>query len=134
MAFVDRLLNQGTTPLIERTLEFSAERHKLLAEDIVNASTPGYVQKDMSLARFQGLLRRRVELRRNSGPGAVSFDDIKGQLTHPRWGIVFHDRNNRSMENLMTEQTKNALMHQMAIELLRKQYAQLESALRERIS
>jgi flagellar basal-body rod protein FlgB len=133
MAFVSRLINQGNAPLIEQMLEFSAARHKLLAENIVNASTPGYVQKDMSLARFQKLLRERAEVRRNGPPGATGFDDIEGELTSPRWGILFHDRNNRSMEHLMTEQTKNALMHQMAIELLRKQYDSLESALKERI-
>jgi flagellar basal-body rod protein FlgB len=133
MAFVGRLLNQGNAPLIEQMLEFSAARHKLLAENVVNASTPGYIQKDLSLARFQKMLRQRAEARRNGPPGATGFDDIEGEMTHPRWGILFHDRNNRSMEHLMTEQTKNALMHQMAIELLRKQYASLENALKERI-
>src|SRR5690554_3020344 len=112
MAFVSRLLNQGNAPLIEQTLEFSAARHKLLAENMVNASTPGYVQKDLSVARFQKLLRERAEARRNASPGSVRFDDIKGEMTHPRWGILFHDRNNRSMEHLVTEQAKNALLHQ----------------------
>jgi flagellar basal-body rod protein FlgB len=133
MAFVGRLINQGNAPLLEQMLEFSAARHKLLAENIVNASTPGYVQKDMSLPRFQELLRQRAEARRSAPPGATGFDDIRGQLARPRWGILFHDRNNRSMEHLMSEQAKNALMHQVAIELLRKQYASLESALKERI-
>src|SRR5690606_27965875 len=125
--------NQGNAPLIEQMLKFSAARHKLLAENIVNASTPGYVQKDLSVAGFQKLLRERAAARRSAPPGSVGFGDIEGELTSPRWGILFHDRNNRSMEHLMTEQTKNALMHQMAIELLRKQYASLENALKERI-
>ena len=47
--FIQRLLNQGNAPLLERTLEFTAQRHRLIAENVVNVDTPGYVQKDMSL-------------------------------------------------------------------------------------
>lgn len=134
MAFVQRLINQGNAPLLEQLLEFSAARHKLLAENIVNASTPGYRQKDLSLAKFQKMLRDRVEVRKRAAPGSVGFDDIRGEVENPRMGILFHDGNNRSMEQLMNEQAKNALMHQLAIELLRKQYASMENALRERVS
>lgn len=131
--FVSRLINQGNAPLIEQMLQFTAARHKLLAENIVNVSTPGYIQKDLSLSKFQAKLRDRVVIRRNAPLGSIGFDDIRGELEHPRHGILFHDRNNRSMEHLVSEQAKNALMHQLAVELLRKQYASLEAALRERI-
>lgn len=132
--FIERLLNQGNAPLLERTLEFTAQRHRLIAENIVNVDTPGYVQKDMSLEKFQSMLRRRVEDRRNGPPGATGFGDIDGELEHPARGILSHDGNNRSMEQLMSDQAKNALLHNMVVELLKKQFASLENALRERIS
>jgi flagellar basal-body rod protein FlgB len=132
--FIDRLLNQGNAPLLERTLEFTAQRHRLIAENVVNVDTPGYVQRDMSLEKFQGLLRRRVDDRRNAAPGATSFADIDGELEHPERSILFHDGNNRSMEQLMSDQAKNALMHNMVVELLKKQFSSLEAALRERIT
>jgi flagellar basal-body rod protein FlgB len=132
--FIDRLLNQGNAPLLERTLEFTAQRHRLIAENVVYVDTPGYVQRDMSLEKFQGLLRRRVEDRRNAAPGATSFSDIDGELEHPERSILFHDGNNRSMEQLMSDQAKNALMHNMVVELLKKQFSSLEAALRERIT
>ena len=78
--FIERLINQGNAPLLERTLEFTAQRHRLIAENVVNVDTPGYVQRDMSLEKFQGLLRRRVEDRRNGPPGATSFADIEKQV------------------------------------------------------
>ena len=132
--FIERLLNQGNAPLLERTLEFTAQRHRLIAENVVNVDTPGYVQRDMSLEKFQGMLRRRVEDRRSGPPGATSFSDIDGELENPERSILFHDGNNRSMEQLMSDQAKNALMHNMVVELLKKQFASLENALRERIS
>jgi flagellar basal-body rod protein FlgB len=132
--FIDRLLNQGNAPLLERTLEFTAARHKLIAENVVNIDTPGYQQKDMSLEKFQAMLRDRVEARRRAGPGATSFADIDGELEYPQRGILSHDGNNRSMEQLMSDQAKNALLHNMVVELLKKQYAAMENALRERVT
>ena len=132
--FIQRLLNQGNAPLLERTLEFTAQRHRLIAENVVNVDTPGYVQRDMSLEKFQSMLRRRVEDRRNGPPGATGFGDINGELENPVRGILFHDGNNRSMEQLMSDQAKNALMHNMVVELLKKQFSSLEAALRERIT
>ncbi len=132
--FIQRLLNQGNAPLLERTLEFTAQRHRLIAENVVNVDTPGYQQKDMSLEKFQGMLRRRVEDRRKGPPGATGFADIDGELEHPNRGILSHDGNNRSMEHLMSDQAKNALLHNMVVELLKKQFNSLENALKERIS
>jgi flagellar basal-body rod protein FlgB len=132
--FVDRLLNSESSPLLEKWLEFTDARQDLLGEDIVNVDTQNYVQKDLSLEQFQKMLQKKVEQRDDSPPGSVSFDDISYEIQSPRRGILFHDGNNRSMEQLMTDQAKNALMHTMAVEMLRRQYSTLEMALKERIS
>ena len=134
--FVDRLLRDGNAPLLEQTLRFTAARHRLIAENIVNVDTPGYRQQDLSPEKFHALLRDRVEARRagnKSATGASEFDDLRAEIESPRRGILFHDGNNRSMEQLMADQAKNAMMHNMAVELLRKQFASLEAALRERL-
>ena len=132
--FVERLMNQGNAPLLERMLQFTAARHRLIAENVVNLDTPGYRQKDLSVEKFQAMLRDRVQGRSLAGPGAVGFEDVRDEIEHPRDGILFHDGNNRSVEQLMSDQAKNALMHNLAVELLRKQYEQMNLALRERVS
>jgi flagellar basal-body rod protein FlgB len=129
--YIDRLLNQGSEPVLEKWLDFTDARQRLLGEDIVNASTPGYVQKDLSLDQFQLLLRKKVKLQQSAAPGSVQFEDISMDIQHPRRGILFHDGNNRSMDQLMSDQAKNALMHSLAVELLRDQYSMMETALRE---
>jgi flagellar basal body rod protein FlgB len=48
--------------------------------------------------------------------------------------MLFHDGANRSMEQLESDQAKNALMHNVAIELLRQQFQTMELALKERVS
>lgn len=129
--FIERLLNQGNAPLLEQTVRFTAARHKLIAENIANVDTPNYRQKDLSVEKFHEQLRERVDRRRERG--VANFEDVQGQVENPHRGILFHDRNNRSMEQLATDLAKNAMMHNMAIELLRKQYMGMETALKERI-
>ena len=130
--FIDRLLNDASTPVLEQMLQFTAARHRLIAENVVNISTPGYQQKDLSLEKFQQMLAERVTESRDAPPGATRFDDITGEVENARRGILFHDRQTRSMEQLMSDQAKNALMHNVAIELLRRQFQTMETALKER--
>ena len=132
--FIQSLLNQGNMPLLEQTLHFSAARAKLIAENVSNATTPGYVQKDFSVEKFQKMLRDRVDGRSQMPAGAMRFDDINVEIEHPTANILFHDRNNRSMEQLMSDTNKNFLYHNMMIELLRKQIGSMEMALKERVA
>ena len=132
--FLDRLMNQTNAPLIERVLQFSSARHKLIAENMANVDTPGYRQKDLSEAKFVSLLRDRAAAKRSNPPGTTLFADIASDLEHPERGILFHDQNNRSMEALASAQAKNGLLYTLAIELLKKQFGAMEQALKERVS
>lgn len=133
--FVNRLLNGGNLPVVEQMLRFTAQRHRLLAENIANASTPGYRQKDLDTGAFQGLLAERVAERRGRPVGSVRFDDLLSRAPAAgERGLLFHDGNNRSAEQLMSELSKNALMHNLFAELLNKQFGSIQNALRERVS
>jgi len=133
--FVERLLDQGNAPLLEQMLRFTAARHRLIAENVVNVDTPDYRQKDLSVEKFQAMLRSRVDRRGEAASGAEAppFDDVAAEVETPSRGILFHDGNNRSMEQLMSDQAKNAMMHNLAVELLRKQFQAMEMALKERV-
>ena len=132
--FIERLINQTNAPLVEKVLGFASARHKLIAENIANVDTPGYRQKDLSEAKFFAMLRDRAAARRSgSAPGSLGYDDLNVGVENPRAGILFHDQNNRSMEQLASDQAKNGLLYMMAIELLKKQFSSMEAALKERV-
>jgi flagellar basal-body rod protein FlgB len=133
--FVERLLNQGNAPLLTQLLKFTAARHRLISENVVNLSTPNYRQKDLSLDGFQEALRSRADQRREAPPGSLGFDGIAAQqeVEEPERYLLFHDGGNRSVEQLMADQAKNAMMHNMVVELLRKQFSALDMALKERV-
>lgn len=136
--FLDRLLNQGNLPLIEQTVKFAQARQRMLAENFANISTPNYQQKDLSIDRFQQVLRDRVDERSQSAPqDRTEFGDVLSESTSEdpmKPNILFHDRNNRSVEQLVTDQAQNALMHNLMTELLRKQFSAIQDALKERVT
>jgi flagellar basal-body rod protein FlgB len=129
---LDRLMNQTNAPLLERVLDFTAARHQLIAENMANVDTPGYRQKDLDVGRFYSQLQRRVSERQDAAPGSVGFGDIGFDCRRGVDGILYHDGNDRSMEQLTSDLAKNAMLHNMVIELLRKQFAQLDMALKDK--
>jgi flagellar basal-body rod protein FlgB len=128
---IEGLMNRGNGALLEQVVNFASQRHKLILENIANVDTPNYRQKDLSVEKFNSMLRERVDQRRSTG--MASFNDMSSEVENPVRGILFHDRNNRSMEQLATDMAKNAMMHNLAIELLRKQFQQMDMALKERV-
>lgn len=132
--FLDRLMNQTNAPLLEQVLQFTSARHRMIAENMANIDTPGYRQKDLDSAKFYSMLRERVDQRDDAAPGSISFDDISGDVQNPTTGILSHDGNNRSAEGLTSDLAKNAILHNMVVELLRKQFQQMDMALKEKVS
>ncbi len=138
---IDALLNSPVIRMLEQTVDFTEQRHAVLLEDIANASTPGYVQRDLSVTEFQGALRKAVRQQQESlndlyepaSDETVRFEPGGSRVaTQPREtpvGTAFHDRGVRSMEYLMSEMADNALAHNMAAQFLKSRYDQLSRAI-----
>ena len=129
---IGNLLNSTAQPSLARSVRFGAARHALLTANVANSATPGYVQKDLSRDAFNASLGKTIDTRRRTG----HWDDVsdKLELSDEVGGILYHDGNNRSMEELMAETAKNALHHNTMVELMRREFDQLESAIRERVA
>lgn len=132
--FIDRFFNQGPTPVLESELAFTEARQQVIAENVANKDVPNYQQKDLSVEKFQQMMRDKVEQQNTAAPGSVQFGDIETEIENPASGILFHDGNNVSMEQMMSENSKNFLMHSLVVELLRRQYQTMDMALKERVS
>lgn len=130
--FLERLFNQTNAPELEQMVKFTEARHTLLADNIVNIDTPGYQAQDLSLAGFQQMLGDRLNQRDAAAPGATEFEDVMPEATDPNSGVLFHDGQKRSLEQLMSDFSKNALMHNTVIEMLRDQYNVLNMAIAEK--
>ncbi len=127
--WLNHLMNNGNGPLLEQVAKFSAARYEVLANDVANVDTPGYRMKDLDVNKFYRQLESQSAAR-GGGKGAGSSET---QQIEPQ-SLLFHDGNNRSMEQLITDSTRTALTYNLAIELLRRQFQSYEMALRERVS
>ncbi|MEM1011357.1 MAG: flagellar basal body protein [Planctomycetota bacterium] len=131
---IDRLINQSAAGTLVQAASFYARRQHVIADNIVNVSTPGYRQKDLDESSFRSELQRRLDNADRSGAADLSGVAASTPSTTAPGGVMFHDGNNRSIEQLMGDQAKNALRHNLSVELLRKNFAGFHQALRERVA
>lgn len=138
------ITDTGSIPVLERVAQFTGERHRHLANNVANLSTPHYEPRDLSVRSFQEAMQAAVDDRRHrtGGPnGELEPRDTRQVRFEPggletRSGnlhdnILFHDRNNRSLEHTMKDLAENAMMHNAALEILHNQFTLLESTIRE---
>lgn len=136
----NRLLNDTATSVLERTLNFTEQRNRVLLNDIANISTPGFVAEDVSVGQFQHSLAKAINRRADDqlpvepdSTSTVRFDHgDSGVRLRPRAALdntAFHDRGVRSIANLMTDLAENAEAHQEVAKMLTAQYQRLTSAI-----
>ena len=143
---IDRVMNSGAMPALERMLQFTSMRHGVLADNIANLSTPYFKPRDLSPEHFQKALGEAIDRRRtrpNPVAGELEIRDTRQLSFHrdrmdmkPRdlnEGILFHDENNRDLDRTMQRLAENTMAHNTAIELMRSELALLETAIRERL-
>jgi flagellar basal-body rod protein FlgB len=134
-----------TAHAIELAAQFAEERQRVLAENIANLETPDYHARQLDPDAFQKSLRsalerahgaggdERLELRDNAQFSTAAGGDIEVRpVEEPADNVLFHDGTNASLENLMTEATKNAASYELATNLLRGKFELLLKAIRGR--
>ncbi|MCC6508353.1 MAG: flagellar basal body rod protein FlgB [Pirellulaceae bacterium] len=128
-------MNNTALPALEQTVGFASKRHLLLASNLANMDTPDYQTRDISVDDFQSTLKAAIEnsqapTSRYSSPsetrqaGYAQVRDVSQQ-------ILFHDGSDVSLEEQVTEMSKNQSMHNTAIALMRSQFLTLKAAITE---
>lgn len=142
------LSNSGAIPALESMVRFAAQRQKMLANNIANLNTPGYLQQDVSIGGFQHNLREAIEKRQEErgGQGPLELKETEELTPLPgggfrlnagtpieAGGVLFHDRNNRNLEQLMQGLAENTGVLRVATDLLKSQNDMLRSAIAQRV-
>ncbi len=106
---------------------FTMQRQKLLADNIANVDTPGYQRKDLDVSAFRQELRDSIERAQNPSE-RESLSSEYPERTGPNY-TMFHDDNNRSVEHLMLDLTRNRQQLTAAVNMMRSQMRMLRSIL-----
>ena len=140
------LFDNGAIPALERLVQFTGQRHKLLVHNIANLSTPYFQQRDLSVDSFREALAKAIDDRRSrtggpNGPLAMrdtrelrfgtGYTQTRSRPIAPN--VMFHDRNNRSLEHLMQGLAENTMTHRAALDILKNEMDILNIAIRERV-
>ena len=133
--------NWGSLPYLERMMQFSSARGTMLNDSIANIDTPGYRHRDVSPEEFQAAMRDAMaETQRRGGEAhfkntdSLRFQDGRIELRPEASSdnLLFHDGNDRSLEQLMQGLSENFLAFRYAAELFRNTHQVLNSAIQLR--
>jgi flagellar basal-body rod protein FlgB len=140
------MFNTGSMPTLERVVQFTGKRHDLLTHNIANMSTPNFQARDLDVESFQNTLADAVKRRRAKMGGMNRELNIKDtreiefakqrlniQPGFANDNIMFHDRNNRSLEHTMQNLAENTMTHNAALDMLKNQFSMLKSAIRGQV-
>ena len=144
---ISNLFTNGSMQSVERLIEFTGARHKVLTNNIANFETPFYRNRDLDPAAFQAGLRDAIEDRRRTSGGMVNGvlkmrntdqirygrDGVSFKPGFDNHGIMFHDRTNADVERTMQHLAENTMAHNAGLELLRNQFDLLKTAIRGRV-
>ena len=133
-------------PALEKMFLFAGQRQKIIANNIANIDTPGYIGVDVDPKDFQKLLGEAIDQRRKGNGGASGELRLKetrqvsivgGRLelnpTTPTAGVLFHDRGQKSLERLMQQLVENASTFRVVSDLMRRNQSQLKLAIAQRV-
>jgi flagellar basal-body rod protein FlgB len=139
------MFDNGSLPALERLVQFTGRRQRVLADNIANIDTPYFKPADLDPGSFQAALGDAIDRRRRAGGGGGELrlndtrqlefrsDGITVKPGTTNDNILFHDQNNRDVERLMQHVAENAMAHRTAVELVRNQFDMIRVAIRERL-
>ena len=146
------IFRSSTIPVLEQVVQFTQARHEVLAGNVANLGTPGYVARDLSAEEFQSRLRDAIEARHQApavrSPGEMPLspgemgtmpgesgperpDPVAEVAKDPR-SILFHDESDNAVELQVTEMVKNQLQHNTAMAIMASQFRLLQAVVSER--
>src|SRR5215510_3796785 len=134
-----RDLFSSTLDVLHKTLDLRQQRHTVLASNIANAETPGFIAKDV---RFEEALRAAVTppqplpLRQTHAEHLprihpTSIGNVQGTLVATPSDDVGRDLNTVSIDREMAKLTTNTLHYNGSVEILSRAFDQLKRTVSE---
>jgi len=92
--------------LVNKLMELTLERQRVIANNIANANTPGYIRRDL---RFTKAIARAIE----SSGADKELAAVRGVLVQDRSAAARIDGNNVGLPNEMNEMMQNGIFYRL---------------------
>jgi flagellar basal-body rod protein FlgB len=130
------VINKSGIPLLTNLLDSSAVRHKLVAANIANVSTPGFQSKDID---FHGELKKAITQKKHlSGTITDPAHLLIGQARHQGPEIIVNKSpegngiNNVDIDHEVTSMAANQVYYSVGARLLALQIQGLRNAIKSK--
>ncbi|MDQ7780630.1 MAG: flagellar basal body rod protein FlgB [Planctomycetota bacterium] len=140
------IFNKGHLPVLELAINFTGQRHKVITNNIANATTPKYKALDLPVSQFQTELARAIDEMERRPVRLLDFEGSPDVTVGPGnhieptvvqsagAGMMRHDENNVAIEMQMVELAKNTGLNTAFKEILAQQYNLLDMAISLRVT
>ncbi|HLS07202.1 MAG TPA: flagellar basal body rod protein FlgB [Bacillota bacterium] len=113
---------------LERSLNYSAAKNKVIANNIANVDTPNYKAKDVAFKTvLEGKMRAKTTHPKHL-PFAADHRDY--QLLHKTNTIYNHNNNNVDIDKEMSQLAKNQIHYQSLIDRLNGKFSDIQTVVR----
>ena len=107
---------------VEKMLDASVLRHKLLANNLANATTPGYTRRDVE---FRNQLSEALATK-----DMAKIDEVKLKVYEDTSVPSRPDGNNVTAQHELGEMTENSLLYQLLVRSISGKFAGIRKAIR----
>ncbi len=123
---------------LNQKMNWLTERQKVLAQNIANANTPGYVPKDLKKISFKahldqtnaaGGLRMQTTARGHMPIAGASDSDYEVKVQDTKIGLTGQDGNGVNLEDELIKMSETQMNYGMAVNLYRKHVTMIKTAL-----
>lgn len=130
------IIQKTSIPVLKRMLDLSSLRHKLIASNVANVTTPGYKSKSID---FDAELRKAIKPQRmkisTTHPGHIPLRSSKE--SPPKVNVAeetdaSNGVNSVDIDREMGDLAQNQLVYELAAKLTSNKFKALKSAIRGR--
>ena len=116
-----------TTTAIAQSLDASAMRHRVIADNIANVETPGFKRSEVS---FESKLKSALESL-NSDMAMRTIEGMEPDVEQDTQSPARADGNNVSIDREMADLTKNSLEYETLTRLMTMKGSMIQTVLTE---
>ena len=140
---IDRLFNNETMGLIQKSLDASSMQQKLIANNLANVDTPGFKRSEVV---FQAKLQAALDTQKTTqtelpaaltDPRHIAFseqltlDQVKPSIVQRNDTTLRNDGNNVDIDTEMSDLAQTQVFYSSLAAVAKKQFSILQSAIFE---
>lgn len=125
--FIDR-----TTKILSKVLDFRIAKQDVIAGNLANADTPGFIPKDLPFEKElqQAVSKEDIKLKKTDPRHLSMYDNITDQNFDPSNMIVPEGKPNElNLDKEMAKMAENNLLYEASVKLLSRRLDDLKTVI-----